>query len=273
MIDQTFIPGLAQVLTQRIDLPRNTCPRTGLPWKAFLFLLLAGSWAGVSPAWGGVGFGDSPVVLIDTGAPLMNVDQLPEFFLIQGGDSVTFHWTTADDNPGTGPDQFTAAVMIDGVPHNAFSYYPDIDEYSWEWTAPDVSTANVHLEVVAKDAYGNTRIGITNDFTVLSSVTDVPRPNRALTFAAPAPNPFNPATRLQFHLPEAGRVDLAVFDAAGRRIRTLVSGTRGRGEFEVVWDGRDDRGRTQSGGVYLFVLDFQDGGHSTRLTRKAVLIP
>ena len=66
---------------------------------------------------------------------------------------------------------------------------------------------------------------------------------------------------------------LTVYDMRGHRIRTLFRGHRQDGEFEAHWDGRDDGGRTQSGGMYVFVLDFQGATESGRLTRKAVLIP
>jgi hypothetical protein len=64
------------------------------------------------------------------------------------------------------------------------------------------------------------------------------------------PNPFNPRTVVVFSLREAGPVNLAVYDLAGRRVRELAAGTYAAGRHEVVWDGCDDRGRAVSAGVY-----------------------
>lgn len=66
-----------------------------------------------------------------------------------------------------------------------------------------------------------------------------------------APNPFNPVTRVELSLPAAGAVDVAVYDLAGRRLRTLCQGQRPAGRQSLTWDGRDDGGRGLPSGVYL----------------------
>ncbi len=65
------------------------------------------------------------------------------------------------------------------------------------------------------------------------------------------PNPFNHSTSITFSLAAPGIAELAVYSAAGQRVRTLVSRTMSAGTHEVVWDGRDDSGRPVSSGVYL----------------------
>jgi len=44
---------------------------------------------------------------------------------------------------------------------------------------------------------------------------------------------------------------VAVYDLAGRRLRTLCQGQRPAGRQSLTWDGRDDGGRGLSSGVYL----------------------
>lgn len=51
-----------------------------------------------------------------------------------------------------------------------------------------------------------------------------------------APNPFNPVTTLNFALPEAGRVNLNVYNLSGQRVASLVDGYRNAGNHEVTWD-------------------------------------
>lgn len=49
------------------------------------------------------------------------------------------------------------------------------------------------------------------------------------------PNPFNPQTTIAYALPEAGEVQLAVYDALGRRVRVLVDGPRAAGTHTVTF--------------------------------------
>jgi hypothetical protein len=68
------------------------------------------------------------------------------------------------------------------------------------------------------------------------------------------PNPFNPNTRIVFDLPEAGDVRLAVFNALGQRIRTLIDRPLSTGRHAVAWDGRDEDLRPVASGVYFYRL-------------------
>jgi hypothetical protein len=87
-----------------------------------------------------------------------------------------------------------------------------------------------------------------------SLVPDHQLPPRAPQLAA-YPNPFNPTTTVRFQQQVTGPVDLAVYDASGKMIRTLVAGeTFGTGGHEVDWNGRDQQGRTRASGVYFVRL-------------------
>ena len=77
------------------------------------------------------------------------------------------------------------------------------------------------------------------------------------------PNPFNPSTRLELALPVAGEASLAIYDARGRRLRSLLAGPQPAGLRRVDWDGRDDTGHPLPAGVYLARL-VAPGGESTR---------
>ena len=82
------------------------------------------------------------------------------------------------------------------------------------------------------------------------------------------PNPFNPSTRIPFATSERGHVTLAIYDARGRRVRTLIDGAMPAGKHSVDWDGRDDRGVAQSSGVYFCRME----ASKRRASRKMVLL-
>jgi 5'-nucleotidase / UDP-sugar diphosphatase len=51
------------------------------------------------------------------------------------------------------------------------------------------------------------------------------------------PNPFNPATRIQFQIAKSGFVSLKVYNVLGQEVATLVNETRQAGEYTVQFDG------------------------------------
>jgi hypothetical protein len=68
------------------------------------------------------------------------------------------------------------------------------------------------------------------------------------------PNPFNPMTNIAFSLPRSQSVKLAIYDVAGRHIRTLVSDNLAAGEHTVTWNGMDDSGASVPSGTYVYRL-------------------
>ncbi len=77
------------------------------------------------------------------------------------------------------------------------------------------------------------------------------------------PNPFNPATRVEFTLDEAGNHELSVYNITGRRIATLSSGYAEPGIYKQTWNAGD-----MTSGVYFIRL--RSAGRIA--TRKVVLI-
>jgi len=65
------------------------------------------------------------------------------------------------------------------------------------------------------------------------------------------PNPFNPQTTIEYALSQPGRVQLKIYDLAGRLVRSMDLGHQPVGTGRVQWNGTDDRDRVVSSGTYL----------------------
>lgn len=77
-------------------------------------------------------------------------------------------------------------------------------------------------------------------------------PEEMVRFSLPAPNPFNPTTRLRFFLGSAANATITIFDVQGRLVRHLLRDARYRpGWSEVRWDGSNDWGGNVSSGIYF----------------------
>ncbi|HUK63114.1 MAG TPA: T9SS type A sorting domain-containing protein, partial [Dongiaceae bacterium] len=112
----------------------------------------------------------------------------------------------------------------------------------------------------------------TSDTPPITAVEPAPLAAPAiLELAAPRPNPAHGAVQIGFGVPAAQNgapLELAVFDVAGRRVRTLVHGPARTGRVVVSWDLREDGGGLAASGVYLVQL--RTGSHV--LTRKTVAL-
>jgi len=104
-------------------------------------------------------------------------------------------------------------------------------------------------KLAAVDLHGNVS---PYALVVPSGTTDVGPTLPAVLALAPAfPNPARGSSTLDFALPREARVELALYDTGGRRVRTLVDATLPAGHHAARWDGRDDAGTLEPSGVYF----------------------
>jgi hypothetical protein len=94
---------------------------------------------------------------------------------------------------------------------------------------------------------------------VISAVNDVEKLSvkavpAAYSLAQNYPNPFNPTTTIEYSIPESGHVELAIFNLAGQKVRTLVNEQQTASYQKVVWDARNDMGETVGAGLYFYKL-------------------
>ena len=72
----------------------------------------------------------------------------------------------------------------------------------------------------------------------------------------------NPATReagIAYTLPSTGPASLVIYNARGRKVRTLFEGVGKAGKYQLGWDGRNDRGGVIPSGDYFCRLQSPGG--------------
>ncbi|UCB52776.1 MAG: T9SS type A sorting domain-containing protein, partial [Candidatus Zixiibacteriota bacterium] len=82
------------------------------------------------------------------------------------------------------------------------------------------------------------------------------------------PNPFNPETIIQYDLPRGHEVEIVVYNILGQKVRTLLEEYQKAGRHRVLWDGRDDKGKEVSSGIYLYRIKTAEFAQ----TKKMVLL-
>ncbi len=71
------------------------------------------------------------------------------------------------------------------------------------------------------------------------------------------PNPFNLSTNIRFRITtvrQYSNVELKIYDIQGRVVKTLFNRIQSLGDYDIVWDGRNDNGKEVADGVFFYVL-------------------
>jgi hypothetical protein len=82
------------------------------------------------------------------------------------------------------------------------------------------------------------------------------------------PNPFNPQTSIHFEVGGSQSVDaeIVIYDLRGRAVRNLYRGMLDPGPRAMVWNGRDEAGRSLSSGVYLAKVRVAGENQTVKMT-------
>ena len=132
---------------------------------------------------------------------------------------------------------------------------------SLELNSLDKKDSYISIQFIFLDQYNNT---VAQGF-VSKKVIAVPD---EFALQNNYPNPFNPATTIQYDIPIDAEVLLVVYDILGRHVKTLINTTQTAGYKSIKWNGTNDKGQTISAGVYFYQL--QTSGYSK--VRKMVLL-
>ncbi|MDH4338376.1 MAG: SBBP repeat-containing protein [Candidatus Krumholzibacteria bacterium] len=134
---------------------------------------------------------------------------------------------------GANVDDFGSATIVD------YTIGTGMDVTASPW---------VYYFVTATDFSGNE--GLPVKVNTASGVGGTPQ--SYVLSVSNYPNPFNPRTTVSYTVPSRGNVTVAIYDARGARVATLVENeSREAGAYRMEWNGRTDASVAASSGVYF----------------------
>lgn len=68
------------------------------------------------------------------------------------------------------------------------------------------------------------------------------------------PNPFNPATRINFSLNNSTNVSITIYNTRGQKVKTLINEHLSAGTHFVTWDGKDNEHKSCASGIYFYKM-------------------
>jgi len=90
----------------------------------------------------------------------------------------------------------------------------------------------------------------------------------ATTLNGNYPNPFNPETTIKFNLKENSKVTIEIYNIKGQKVKTLMNDVKNAGYHSVIWDGKDDKGKNVTSGIFLYRMK----ADKYSSTRKMILL-
>jgi hypothetical protein len=190
-----------------------------------------------------------------SGMVLWNLGLSVDALGVVGGDAPVAHFTLTD--PASVSLEVRNAADGRVLSHRSTGVLP-AGVQDLPLTAADLAgsagTADLVLRVSAVSRYDHGPTASAQASFRASGGT-VQAPNTAMLMGS-WPNPVREGAHIAFALPQgaAARASLGVFDAAGRRVRS-VPGPFVSGMNSVMWDGNDDSGHPVRSGLYFYRLD------------------
>ncbi len=189
-----------------------------------------------------------------TNSPIVQV-QPSDIVIPPGGSSNFTVWT--NPAPGTVQDAtaaFTFQWRKNGVPLTNGGHYSGVDTPTLSITnasMPDTGWYNVIVTsgtVQEPSSYARLSLGVT--------AVGPPLPTASLDFALEAamPNPSASTTSFRFSAARSMDARAVVYDASGRRVRSLANGALS-GTGTLTWDGRSESGDRVPAGIYFLHVD------------------
>jgi len=161
-----------------------------------------------------------------------------------------------------GLEQFKVGVSTTNSTPNAMTFISGTTavsapttwtEYSYDLSAYNGQDVYVGIQCISNNAF----IFFVDDVRVISEGGHVPNEDPAVlptvtSLSGNYPNPFNPSTTIRYSVKDKGSVKLDIYNSKGQKVKSLVNESKAAGNYNIVWDGRDDQNHAVASGVYFY---------------------
>lgn len=132
-----------------------------------------------------------------------------------------------------------------------------VSQFTYQWVVPNVITDKAQVRI-RQDNVGTNYDDQSLNFTIDERVLGVSEKTQLLrlpNLISIYPNPFNPAITIEFSLPIESYIEIVVYNLMGHKINTLVNTIKQAGDYQVVWDGKNNLTQPVAGGVYILSIE------------------
>ncbi|MCK4404429.1 MAG: T9SS type A sorting domain-containing protein [candidate division Zixibacteria bacterium] len=132
-------------------------------------------------------------------------------------------------------------------------------------TNPNEFYANLNFSNLVQNALTAQILYDTMFTDVEESEIEVPK---SFHLSQNQPNPFNLCTIIEYSLKKTSHVSLKIYNVRGEVVRTVVDQKQKPGIHQMIWDGKNQKGKEVASGIYLYKLTADDRSE----TKKMILL-
>lgn len=181
-------------------------------------------------------------------------------------------WTTFNTSNSPLPDDYIWSLTVDHQ-HNLWigTFYGFLLRFDGRcWFRYDVSATGFPINSPIWDLLvaSNGNLWIATSDGLISYAIDRTSHLQTDAFCCPFPNvevpynfpnPFNSYTNIVFQLFSASPVEIIIYDLTGRAVRLLANSHHHVGQYQLCWNGLDDRGQLVTSGLYFYSIKTSTG--------------
>lgn len=86
------------------------------------------------------------------------------------------------------------------------------------------------------------------------------------------PNPFHASTTISYSVPTSARIRITIFNLKGEMVRTLINQHQSAGNFELIWNRRNDHNEDVASGTYICRMEINVNGQILSSSRQMLLL-
>ena len=182
------------------------------------------------------------------------------------GRDVNLNWITASEQNNSG-FEIQKQYSVSGSPYSDWAKIAFVNGNGTKTTPTDYTYEDKNLNT-GKYKYRLIQIDYNGNFEYfnLNNEIVIGTPNK-FDISQNYPNPFNPITKIDYQIPENGKVKLIIYDMLGREIKNLVNESKQSGYYSAEFDAS-----SFSSGIYIYRLSFVGVNNTFLITKKMTLI-
>ena len=151
-------------------------------------------------------------------------------------------WLQKAASPFTGYAQSNISLTTEAKTFTDTAFVPNDDNVFMRFMFGTSGLAEIWIDAVSVLDLGETIADISDE----NVITTIPNEFKLMT---PYPNPFNPSTTIEYHLPESSHIKLSVFNITGQKVAELIDDFQSARNYSLKWDAS-----YMSSGIYFIRL-------------------